>query len=65
MNRLYHHCDFCGNRLEQLEDEVPISILALPCGDILFFCCEDCLWDFVKDHTEDAYINSNGVVERR
>lgn len=60
----HKYCDFCGNILDCYEDEIPISILTLPCGHIMFFCCIDCLWDFVKDHTEDAYINSNGVVER-
>ena len=60
----HKYCDFCGNILDCYEGEIPINILALPCGHIMFFCCIDCLWDFVKDHTEDAYINSNGVVER-
>ena len=64
MSKLYHHCDFCSNRLEHPEDEVPINILAMPCGGFYFFCCEDCLWDFVKDNSEDAYINPNGAIER-
>ena len=59
-----HYCDFCGNQLEHLEDENPINILALPFCDTLLFCCEQCLWGFVNEHTEDAYIDKNGTIER-
>ena len=59
-----HYCDFCNNQLEHPEDEIPINILALPFCDTLLFCCEDCLWGFVNEHTEDAYIDKNGTIER-
>ena len=50
MHELYHYCEWCGNRIHDPDEEVPIYILELP-NDLLFFCSDDCLWDFVKDHT--------------
>lgn len=58
------YCDFCGNILNCFEDEIPINILALPFCDTLLFCCEQCLWGFINEHTEDAYIDKNGTIER-
>lgn len=59
-----HYCDFCGDQLEHFRDEIPINILALPFCDTLLFCCEDCLWEFINEYTEDAYIDKNGTIER-
>ena len=60
----HKYCDFCNNRLDCPEDEIPINVLALPFCDTLLFCCEDCLWGFINEHTEEAYIDKNGTIER-
>lgn len=60
----FTYCSSCGNRLEDANDEVPIEILNFEDGNIYFFCCEDCLWEFVKEHTVGAYINPNGSIEQ-
>lgn len=63
MHELYHYCEWCGNRIHDPDEEVPIYILELP-NDLLFFCSDDCLWDFVKDHTLEGWVNPKGSVDR-
>ena len=61
---LCHYCDCCGNNLEDPNEEVGIVILELPNSDIFFFCSEDCMDDFIREHTVCATLYSNGSVDR-
>lgn len=59
---MYHYCEICGNRLEDPQGEVPISVLII--DDVpYFFCCEDHRYVYYKDHCVDAYISSNGSID--
>ena len=59
-----HICDFCGNYIYEPNEDVPITILELPDGSIYFFDNEDCLWEFVKEHTLEGWVNSKGSIDR-
>ena len=62
MSRLYHYCDYCQNQMEA-DEEVEIVILEL-LHETYFFCCEDCMEDFLDDCSFRATLYSNGVIER-
>lgn len=60
---LHHYCDYCHNRIDDPNEEVPITMLKLPCGDIFFFCGEDCLWDFINEYSTWGYLLPSGAIE--
>lgn len=62
-NQLKHVCDHCTNYIYDDYEEVPIYLLEFP-NDLFFFCSEDCLWEFVKEHTLDGWVNPKGSIER-
>lgn len=46
-------CDECGN---YITNDDYTSYLKLNIGGLIFlFCCEDCLWDFIRDNTMEIY----------
>lgn len=60
---LKHHCDYCGCQIYELNEEVSIIILETP-NDMIFFCSDSCMWDFVKDNSTYAYVNDQGAILR-
>ena len=58
-----HYCDNCQFQLEEEDREVPIYILKMPTNEMYFFCCRDCMKDFLRECTVEAYVYPNGTVE--
>lgn len=61
INKIY--CDHCGYQLNDSDEDVPIVILELPNSET-FLLHEDCMLDFLKEYTIDAYVLPNGAIER-
>lgn len=61
--QLKHVCDCCGNYIYDDYEEVPIYLLEFP-NDLFFFCSEGCLWEFVKEHTLEGWVNPKGSIDR-
>lgn len=55
------YCDNCYNLIN--EDEENSCVVYKPIKDeTLVFCCDDCLNDFIKEFTTDAYIDIHGKI---
>ena len=57
-------CEHCNNIINDDYDieEKPIYFLDLPHIDRMFFCCEDCRDEYIKQFFAEGYIMPNGRI---